>query len=168
MKKLLVSILIMLDIIACNNKPHVKIIEKEITDSVKSVTIYQTNTLKKEPDDIAPDGSKIYLLNSLKGGGMCLCELPVGETTQAVRHQTVEEIWFFLSGEGEVWRKMKNKEEVIPVIKDMSITIPLGCHFQFKNTGKEPLRFIIVTMPPWPGVDEAEKVEGYWDDHVNL
>lgn len=168
MEKLLVLILIMIDIIACTNKPNGKTIEKGIIDSVKHITLYQTNTLKKYPDDIAPDGSKIYRLNSLKGGSMCLCELPVGEITQAVRHKTVEEIWFFLSGKGELWRKMNDKDEVTIVSKDISITIPLGCQFQFKNTGKEPLRFIIVTMPPWPGVDEAEKVDGYWDGHVNL
>lgn len=71
--------------------------------------MYQTKKLKSEPDDIAPDGSKIFLLNSMKGGNMCLCELPAGETTQALHHKTAEEIWFFLSGEGEICRKMGNK-----------------------------------------------------------
>jgi len=124
--------------------------------------MFQTQKLKNEPDHIAPDGSKIFLLPSLKGGGTCICELPAYQTTQAVKHKTVEEIWFFLSGEGEVWRKMNSKEEVLKVSKDISITIPLGCHFQFRNTGGEPLRFIIVTMPSWPGENEAVEVENYW------
>jgi len=80
-----------------------------------------------------------------------------------VLYQSVAEIWFFLSGEGEVWEKMENKEKVTKVSKDVSITIPLGCHFQFRNKGEEPLRFIIVTIPPWPGRDAAAKVENCWN-----
>jgi len=57
---------------------------------------------------------------------------------------------------------MGDKEEETKVSKDVSITIPLSCNFQFRNTGQEPLRFIIVNMPPWPGNDEAVKIENYW------
>ena len=125
--------------------------------------MYKTRKVQPEPDYIAPDGSKIFLLLNVKGGNTCVCELPVGATSKPVCHKTVEEIWFFLSGEGQLWRKLKNEEESLtPLNKDIAITIPLGCAFQFKNTGKEPLRFYIVTMPPWPGADEAIKVEGYW------
>lgn len=123
----------------------------------------ETVKLKSEPDYIAPDGSKIFLLTNMKGGGLCLCELPVGAISKAVCHKTVEESWFFLSGEGQLWRKYKDKDiGPVPVTKDMAITIPKGCHFQFKNTGDVPLRFIITTMPPWPGEDEAILVKDYW------
>lgn len=124
--------------------------------------MYQTIKPKDKPDDIAPDGSEIYLLTNLKGGGMCVCQLPVGKTSKAVCHRTVEEMWFFLSGEGEVWRKNDIREEITPVCKDTAITIPLGCHFQFRNTGDKLLKFVITTMPPWPGKDEAFFVEGKW------
>ena len=34
---------------------------------------------------------------------------------------------------------------------------------QFRNTGEEdPLEAVAVTMPPWPGADEAESVPGPW------
>jgi mannose-6-phosphate isomerase-like protein (cupin superfamily) len=108
----------------------------KVDDSVKNKTMFHTQKLKEKPDDIAPDGSKIYLLNSLNGGGMCLCELPVSQTTQAVKYKTVEEIWFFLSGEGKVWRKMGEKEEVTLVSKDISVTIPIGCGFSLVNKVK--------------------------------
>ena len=32
-------------------------------------------------------------------------ELPPGETSTAVAHRTVEEVWFFLGGRGEMWRR---------------------------------------------------------------
>jgi mannose-6-phosphate isomerase-like protein (cupin superfamily) len=125
--------------------------------------MYQTIKLKDKPDDIAPDGSEIYLLTNLKGGGMCVCQLPVGKTSKAVCHKTVEEIWFFLSGVGEVWRRYQDHEEVKSVEKGTALTIPLGCHFQFRNTGKKPLKFTITTMPPWPGAEEAIKVKNFWE-----
>ena len=52
--------------------------------------------------------------------------------------------------------------EVDKVEPGVSLTIPVEACFQFRNTGEEPLRLIITTMPPWPGKDEAERVQGYW------
>jgi mannose-6-phosphate isomerase-like protein (cupin superfamily) len=43
-----------------------------------------------------------------------------------------------------------------------SLSLPTGCHFQFRTVGREPLCFGVVTMPPWPGADEAVAVAGYW------
>jgi mannose-6-phosphate isomerase-like protein (cupin superfamily) len=121
-----------------------------------------TKVLPKDPDHIAPDGSEIRLLPDLAGGGLCHCTLPAGKTTQAVKHKTVEEIWCFIDGKGEVWRKRGNHEEVVAVEAGVSLTIPADTLFQFRNNGSEPLRFIIATMPPWPGPDEAVPVEGRW------
>jgi len=120
------------------------------------------NQLPQDYNELAPDGSEIRLLLGLKGGGLCHCTLPPGKTSKAVKHRTVEEIWYFLSGKGEVWRKDNEKEEVVEVIPGTCIDIPLGTHFQFRNTGDKPLCFIISTMPPWPGNDEAIKVKGKW------
>ncbi len=33
---------------------------------------------------------------------------------------------------------------------------------QFRNTGDEDLCFVIVTMPPWPGAEEARRVTDHW------
>jgi mannose-6-phosphate isomerase-like protein (cupin superfamily) len=44
----------------------------------------------------------------------------------------------------------------------VSLTIPLGTHFQFRCLGDDPLVFVAITMPPWPGGDEAATVEGAW------
>ena len=43
-----------------------------------------------------------------------------------------------------------------------SLTIEVGTHFQFRNTGDEPLCIVITTMPPWPGEHEAAPVAGRW------
>src|SRR5262245_21219652 len=112
---------------------------------------FETNELRANLDDIAPDGSEIRLLPNVNGGGLCHCTLPQGGVSRAVRHKTVEEIWYFLEGSGEVWRKMDGQEEIVDVKSGVSLTIPLGTHFQFRNTGPEPLCFIIVDIPRWPG-----------------
>ena len=99
---------------------------------------------------------------SLHGGGMAHFELGPGETSRAVAHRTIEEIWFFLGGRGEMWRKLGEREECVSVERGVCLTIPLGTHFQFRVFGDEPLASIVVTMPPWPGESEAYEVPGKW------
>lgn len=89
-------------------------------------------------------------------------ELGPGQTSKAVAHRTVEEIWYFLSGRGEMWRKQGDREEVVPVEAGVCLTIPLGTHFQFRSLGSSSLAAIGVTMPPWPGDGEAYEVAGKW------
>lgn len=119
-------------------------------------------TLPANPDCLAPDQSEIRLLAGTERAGTVHCTLPPGRVSLAVCHKTVEEIWYFLEGQGEVWRKIGNLENVIPVAPGASLTIPTGAHFQFRNTGADPLRFLCATVPPWPGEDEAYRVKDHW------
>jgi mannose-6-phosphate isomerase-like protein (cupin superfamily) len=88
--------------------------------------------------------------------------LPAGKTSIAVAHRTVEEVWFFTSGQGQLWRKNGEVEEIVAIRSGLSISIPIGTYFQFRNNGTEPLVAIGTTMPPWPGKDEAFEVKGKW------
>jgi mannose-6-phosphate isomerase-like protein (cupin superfamily) len=114
------------------------------------------------PDAIAPDGSEVRILESVSKGSMAHFQLPPGATSRAVTHRTVEEVWYFLGGRGEMWLRSGDHEGVTPVEPGVSISIPLGTHFQFRALGDEPLRAVGVTMPPWPGDDEAVFVSGPW------
>ena len=127
-----------------------------------SEAVLRTVTLKSDADYLAPDGSEIRLLPTMKGGGLCHCTLPVGKTSSPVTHREVEEIWYVASGEGEVWHKNSAAEETVRVGAGSSLTIPPRTAFQFRNTGDSPLCILIVTMPPWPGPQEAEKAAGMW------
>ena len=118
--------------------------------------------LAKDCDTLAPDGSEIRLLSATSRGSMVHCTLNPGEVSLPVAHKTVEEVWYFLEGTGQLWRKYGDEERVVDVAPGVSLSIPVGAHFQFKTTGDVPLRFLIVTMPPWPGEDEAYRVPGYW------
>ncbi len=77
-----------------------------------------------------------------------------GGVSWAVRHRTVEELWYFLSGTGEVWLAGQTKR----VEAGATVVIPTGVAFQFRAIGDEPLRFLCFTSPPWPGDGEAEAV----------
>ncbi len=122
----------------------------------------QVKQLSENYDKRAPDKSEIRLLPSMKGGGLCHCTLRPGKVSKAIKHKTIEEIWYFVQGRGKFWRKQGTKEKIVNVKVGTSITIPTGAHFQFRNTGNEPLCAIISTMPPWPGDQEVAFLKGYW------
>ena len=122
-----------------------------------------TRKLPHEYTVLAPDGSEIRELVAVQGGSMVHCRLPSGATSMAVKHLTVEEVWYFIQGRGQVWRSSEGSEVVVDVEAGMSLSIEIGTRFQFRNTGDEDLCFIIVTMPPWPGEQEAARVADYWE-----
>lgn len=132
------------------------------------MTNFDTKSLPVAIDEVAPDGSDVRVLLGLNGGLMGHYELAPGQVSTAVVNRTVEEIWFFLSGQGEMWRKQESREESIPVEAGVCITIPLGTHFQFRAFGYEPLAAVGVTLPPWPGPGEAVVVQGKWEPTVGL
>ena len=125
---------------------------------------FATRSLPREPDAYAPDGSEIRVLLATRGGSMAHGTLPPGATSLAVTHRTVEEIWFVLGGRAELWRKHGDDEETVELATGDCVTIPLGAHFQFRTLGDEPFTFIMCTMPPWPGEDEAVHVPGRWEE----
>ena len=121
------------------------------------------NRLRSEtPDAIAPDGSEVRILASTARGSMAEFLLPPGKISIAVAHHTVEEVWFFTQGQGQLWRKNEMAEEIVKIHPGLSISIPIGTHFQFRNDGAENLKAIGTTMPPWPGPDESYFVKGKW------
>jgi len=114
------------------------------------------------PDATAPDGSQVRLLTALNGGSFAHFTLPAGAISRAVRHKNVEEIWWFVSGEGALWRREGDKEKIEPVRPGLCVAIPPGVAFQFRAAWDAPLVFVAITMPPWPGEQEAEAAEGMW------
>jgi mannose-6-phosphate isomerase-like protein (cupin superfamily) len=127
---------------------------------------FLTKPLPVTPDAKAPDGSDVRVLLSLAGGGMAHFELAAGQTSKAVTHRTVEEIWFFTAGRGQMWREQGGESEIVDVFPGVCLTIPLGTHFQFRSGESEALAALGVTMPPWPGEGEAIPVKGAWQPSV--
>ena len=116
-----------------------------------------------EATDSAPDGSEIRLLvgqtERATVAGLCQATLGAGHTSRPVRHRHVEEIWYFLEGEGLVWRCPPDATpasvEPVAVRAGDALVIPAGWSFQFQASLERALRFLCYTAPPWPGPDEA-------------
>lgn len=123
---------------------------------------FDTMRLPAARDVTAPDGSDVRILLRLARGSMAHFELASGQTSRAVVHRSVDEIWYVLRGHGEMWRSQAGREETVPLEPGTCMSIPVGTHFQFRSLGSGPLAAVAVTMPPWPGEDEAREVPGPW------
>jgi mannose-6-phosphate isomerase-like protein (cupin superfamily) len=130
------------------------------------MTAFQAKRLPEARDVIAADGCDVRILLGLAGGTMAHFQLPPRQTSTAVTHRTVEEIWYFLSGRGEMWLEQEGREDIVPVESGVCLTIPLGTRFQFRSLGDEALAAVSITMPPWPGDGEAVVVRGTWEPTV--
>jgi mannose-6-phosphate isomerase-like protein (cupin superfamily) len=123
---------------------------------------FATMQLPETPTTLAPDGSDVRVLLGLPSGSMAHFELAAGKVARAVTHRTVGEVWFVLAGRGEMWRLQEGQEETVPLEPSTCLTIPVGTHFQFRASTSGPVSAMGVTMPPWPGENEAIEVEGPW------
>ena len=118
-------------------------------------------------DATAPDGSEIRLLadarHSASKSSLVEVVLPAGQVSRPVYHRTVEEIWYILEGEGQVWRCPPDADGASvppqPVLPGDALVIPTGWSFQFAAGSDTDLRFLCHTTPPWPGEDEAVAAE---------
>lgn len=123
---------------------------------------FATLSLPAERTVVAPDGSDVRVLLGLAGGTMAHFELAAGATAVAVVHRTVEEIWFVLAGQGEMWRRQGDREEIVALVPGTCLTIPAGTQFQFRAAAAQAVSALAITMPPWPGDGEAVAVAGPW------
>ena len=124
--------------------------------------MFETKVLPSDRDVVAPDGSDVRMLLGLPGGTMAHFELAPGAVSTAVRHRTVEEIWYVVSGWGSIWRRLGDDEQIVDLDAGICVTIPVETEFQFRCDSDSPLRIVAITMPPWPGDDEATRIPGPW------
>lgn len=130
---------------------------------------FATTLLAADRLRAAPDGSDVRVLVRLgDSASMAHFEIGPGQTSVAVRHRSVEEVWFVLGGRGAMWRRdAAGDEEVVELRAGTRVSIPRGTHFQFRSFGHEPLAAVGVTVPGWPvgpaAPDEAIAVEGRWE-----
>ncbi|GAB1385839.1 hypothetical protein MASR1M59_09870 [Melaminivora sp.] len=123
--------------------------------------------LPAEPTVLAPDGSQVRVLLSLAGASMAHFQLPAGAVAKAVVHRSVEELWFIVSGHGQMWRRQPDgREQVLDLQPGLSLSIPVGTQFQFRADQAASLAAVAITMPPWPGMQEAQPVTGPWEATV--
>lgn len=110
----------------------------------------------------APDGAAVQVLLRLAGGSMATFTLQPGQVSAAVAHRSVEELWYVVAGAGRMWRRDAAQASITKLRPGLCLSVPLGTAFQFRCDGDDPLVAVAVTLPPWPGADEAMPVDGPW------
>ena len=123
---------------------------------------FATAKLRSLPTETAPDGSALRPLLGVTGGTMAHFELAAGATSRAVAHRTVDEMWFVVSGAGELWLKQESRQEIVALEPGVCASLPRGTYFQFRASQGGTLAIVAVTIPRWPGDSEAELVDGPW------
>jgi mannose-6-phosphate isomerase-like protein (cupin superfamily) len=126
----------------------------------------RTRQFPSAPEARSPAGAAIRFLMEGETGNMIHATVPPGQVNRATVHATVSEFWHVLAGEGQIWRWDGVAEQTTDLAPGISIDIPVGTAFQYRCTGPEPLRFLCVTMPPWPGDLEATVIEGPWEPTI--
>jgi mannose-6-phosphate isomerase-like protein (cupin superfamily) len=126
----------------------------------------QTRPFPATPGARSPAGAEIRFLMDGETGNMIHSTVPSGQVNRATVHATVSEFWHVLSGEGLIWRRDGAGEATTVLETGVSIDIPVGTAFQYRCTGVEPLQFLCVTMPRWPGDHEATVTEGPWEPNA--
>lgn len=80
-------------------------------------------------EEVSPT-SKLMMIN--------LSKVPVGKTHKAHSHKSMEEIFYFTEGEGEV----RIEEEIETVGPGDRVIVPATSVHQVKNTGESELKYI--------------------------
>ena len=129
----------------------------------------KTTTVETAERGRSPLGAYIRFLMDGSHGNMIHSTVPPGMVGRACRFRTVDEYWFVLSGEGEIWRReAAGRESITALIPGVCVDVPLGTAFQYRCTGDVPLVFTCTAMPPWPGDDEALLVNGPWTPSLDV
>jgi mannose-6-phosphate isomerase-like protein (cupin superfamily) len=129
----------------------------------------KTTTVETAERGRSPLGAHIRFIMDGTHGNMIHSTVPVGMVGRACHFRTIDEYWFVLSGEGEVWRRsLDGIENFTRLVPGVTIDIPLGTTFQYRCSGDVPLVFTCTAMPSWPGDDEAVITDGPWEPRVDF
>lgn len=126
----------------------------------------KTTLLPALPDAKSPAGADICFLMDGETGNMIHSTVPPHQVNKATVHATVNEFWYILEGHGEIWREYGTQSSVTVLVPGTAIDIPVGTKFQYRNVSDVDLKFICISMPPWPGNTEAAFIEGVWQPTV--
>ena len=84
--------------------------------------------------------------SGLKGAEIAMCVFSPGEVADLHYHKVMEEIYFFIEGEGEIeldgiWHRVKAED---------AVAIPVNTKHRIRNSSIEkPLRFLSINSPFW-------------------
>ena len=91
----------------------------------------KTTTVETAERGRSPLGAYIRFLVDGSHGNMIHSTVPPGMVGRACRFRIVDEYWFVLAGEGEIWRRAAGgRESITPLVPGACVDVPLGTTFQ--------------------------------------
>jgi mannose-6-phosphate isomerase-like protein (cupin superfamily) len=126
----------------------------------------KTTILPDHPNAKSPAGADIRFLMNGETGNMIHSTVPPHQVNRATVHATVSEFWYILEGHGEIWRDNGVDSCITDLVPGTAIDIPVGTAFQYRNKSVVELKFICISMPPWPGDSEAKFIKGKWQPTI--
>ena len=128
----------------------------------------KTTTVEAAERGRSPLGAHIRFPMDGPHGNMIHSTVPPGMVGRACHFRTIDEYWYVLSGEGEIWRRAPDGQESITrLTPGVCVDIPRGTAFQYRCTANVALVCTVTALPPWPGDEEAVIVDGPWVPRVN-
>lgn len=122
---------------------------------------FQTLSTGAAGSEIAPDGSNVRPLLRFPAGSMARFEFSSGQVSHAVRHPALDELWYVITGSGEIWRQQDEVSTVERLEPGTCISIPRNTAFQCR-VDYAGMTVIAITLPAWSGDVNAIAVTGHW------
>ena len=93
-----------------------------VTDSLTQR--FGTMQLPDAPDATAPDGSDVPGAAAARPWLDGALRLAAGRVSRAVARHAVEELWYILAGQGQMWRRQGERQEKVPLRPGTCLSIP--------------------------------------------
>jgi mannose-6-phosphate isomerase-like protein (cupin superfamily) len=125
---------------------------------------WETASVGGEYDYISPGGSaEIRLLPSFEQGEFAHARAMENVPSRAATIVGAGELFYVLTGEGELWRRTADLQDITPLVPRRCVSIPPGIDYQFRALGG-PMDILIATAPRWRRDNWAEAETCWWAD----
>jgi mannose-6-phosphate isomerase-like protein (cupin superfamily) len=125
---------------------------------------WATLTIGEAYDHVSPAGvAEIRLLPSFEQGELAHARARAGRPSRAARLSGIGEMFYVLTGKGELWRKTGGLEDVTPLVPGRSVSLLPEIEYQYRAVDG-PLDFLVFTAPRWQRENWHEAEHSNWDD----
>lgn len=107
-------------------------------------------TLGGAPDSSSPGGgAEIRHVVRSPLGDLTHAVCRAGEVAPTHDLPELDEAYFVLAGEGQIWRSLHGREAITRMRPGRAVWMPAGTQFQYRANQTTSLVFLVVVMPPW-------------------
>ena len=131
-----------------------------------------THVLAADPDAVSPGGGAQirYILKSQQGD-LTHAVCPAGTVAPTHHLPELDEAYFVLAGQGEIWRRAEGREAITALRPGRWVQMPAGTLFQYRAGREASLVFLVAVLPSWEPelfhtVDDGVWVPGSNDEAV--